>query len=292
MNPPKFVLAIAPLLLAATFAFGQDAEKLRAQDAYRYAAADTGTAIEIDWMVEEGYYLYRSKMSYESASDAIVLGNYVLPEGEDHEDEFFGVQQIYRDPFYVSIPYTVVGDLPDTVDIIIKSQGCSEAFGFCHPPQTWTETVRLIARNDDGSKIDLGQTFGTFGGANADFLPVDQAFEPLLTAIDGNTVEVALRVTDGYYLYKDKISARAVSDVAQAGIFDLPPGEMKTDQYFGEMEVYHGDVFGKLSIARATPEAMDLELELKYQGCADGGICYPPVTKLMSVTLPEATAVS
>ena len=265
---------------------------LRPEQAYRYAVADTGDAIEIDWVVEEGYYLYRNKMSYESGSDAIVFGAVEMPEGEEHEDEFFGKQQIYRDRFYVSIPYTVVGDMPESFDVIIKSQGCNEPVGLCYPPQVWTEPVKLLARNDDGGKIDLGTTFGSFGGANSDFLPVDEAFEPILTAIDGNNVEIAIRVTEGYYLYKDKISARAASDVAQAGMLDLPDGEMKTDQYFGEMEVYHNDVFGKLSIARATPEAMDLAIELKYQGCADGGICYPPVTRLIDVSLPQATAVS
>ena len=40
--------------------------------------------------------------------------------------------------------------------------------------------------------------------------------------IDGNNVEVAIRVTDGYYLYKDKIAAKVQSDVAQAGLLDLP----------------------------------------------------------------------
>ena len=140
-------------------------------------------------------------------------------------------------------------------------------------------------------KLTLGESFGSFGGANSDFLPIDEAFEPILTAIDGNNVEVAIRVTDGYYLYKDKFSATILSDVAQAGRLELPAGEIKNDQYFGEMEVYHGDVFGKLSVARATPAAMDVEIELKYQGCADGGICYPPATRVLSVSLPEATAV-
>jgi len=292
--PNRFIRApgIALLLTAAALAGAQEYRQLKAEDAYRYAAADTGSTLEFDWMVEPGYYLYRGKMSYESGSDAVVLGDYELPAGEPHEDEFFGVQEIYRDSFYVSIPYTIVGDAPETVDIIIRSQGCSEAFGFCHPPQAWTETVRLVARNDDAGKITLGETFGSLGGASGDFLPVDEAFEPILTAIDGNAVEVAFRVADGYYLYKDKISARAVSDVAQAGILDLPAGKLKTDQYFGEQEVYYGDVFGKLSIARATPEAMDLDIELQYQGCAEDGICYPPVTRILSVSLPAATAVS
>ena len=270
---------------------GQAQDVLRPEAAYRYAVADTGSTIEVDWVVEDGYYLYRNKMSYESGSPAIVFGNIEMPRGLQHEDEFFGVQQIYRDRFYISIPYTVSGDVPESVDLVIRSQGCAD-IGLCYPPQVWTETVALSARAGDSGKIDLGSTFGNFAASDADFLPVDEAFEPILTPLDGNAVEVAFRVADGYYLYKDKISARAVSDVAQAGILELPAGEMKTDQYFGEQEVYHGDVFGKLAIARATPEAMDLQLELRYQGCADGGICYPPVTKLLNVALPTASAVA
>jgi len=288
MSRIAFLLCL-PLL--AQLAIAQDEDPLHPEEAYRYAVADTGDALEIDWVVEDGYYLYRSKMSYQSGSESIVLGDYELPEGQHHEDEFFGVQPVYRNRFYVSIPYTVVGDAPETVDLIIKSQGCAD-IGLCYPPQTWTESIQLVARSDDGAtKLDLGTSFGTFGGVNSDFLPVDEAFQPILTAIDGNNIEVAIRVTDGYYLYKDKISASVLSDVAQAGILDLPDGEIKTDQYFGRMEVYHEDVFGKLSIARATPGAMDFDVELKYQGCADGGICYPPVTRVLSVSLPEATAV-
>jgi len=290
-KPLQIALTLLLLATAGLPAAGQDDDILRPEEAYRYAVADTGDAIEVDWVVEDGYYLYRNRMSYASSSNAIVLGTPDMPEGERHEDEFFGVQPIYRGRFFVTIPYTVEGPAPDAFELVIKSQGCAD-IGLCYPPQTWSEPVRLLARQDSAGKIDLGATFGSLGGANADFLPVDEAFEPLLTAIDGNTVEVALRVADGYYVYKDKIAARVLSDVAQAGNLDLPPGEMKTDQYFGEMEVYHGDVFGRLPIARATPQAIDLEIELKYQGCADGGICYPPVTRVLGVSLPEATAVS
>ena len=282
-------LIVSSTLLAYT-AFAQDNEILRPQEAYRYAVFDTGDAIEIDWLVEDGYYLYRNKMSYASGTETIALKAFDLPQGEHHEDEFFGVQQIYRDRFFVSIPYTELSASPETLDLVIKSQGCAD-IGICYPPQTWTETIQLATRNDSSEKLTLGESFGSFGGANSDFLPVDEAFEPILTAIDGNNVEVAIRVTDGYYLYKDKFSATILSDVAQAGRLELPAGEIKNDQFFGEMEVYHGDVFGKLSVARATPAAMDVEIELKYQGCADGGICYPPATRVLSVSLPEATAV-
>ena len=284
-----FISLLLALPLAAAMA--QDEDILRPEVAFRYAAADTGSAIEIDWALEEGYYLYRNKMSYASNTDAVVFGAIELPQGLHHEDEFFGVQQVYRERFYVSIPYTVVGAAPALMEVVIRSQGCAD-IGLCYPPQTWTESVQLIARNADAGKKQLDESFGTVGGANADFLPVDEVFEPIVTALNGNAVEVAIRIMPGYYLSKDKISATVNSNIAQAGRLELPAGEMKADQYYVEMEVYHDDVFGNLPIARATPEAMDLELEIKYQGGADGGIRYPPVTKTLTVSLPEATAVS
>jgi thiol:disulfide interchange protein DsbD len=143
------------------------------------------------------------------------------------------------------------------------------------------------AEAQSGPKIELGSAFG-----NSEFLPVDEAFQPRLTAIDGNTLEISIQVAPGYYLYKDKLAAETLSDRVQLGKLDLPPGEMKTDPYFGDMEVYHNDVFANLPLARATPESLDLELQVKYQGCADGGICYMPVTRTLTVSLPTATAVT
>jgi thiol:disulfide interchange protein DsbD len=292
LNSTLAALLLA-LLMQAGVSSAQDEDILRPEEAYRYAVADTGETIEIDWVVEEGYYLYRGKMSYASGSDSIVFGDIVLPEGLHHEDEFFGVQQIYRDRFFVSIPYSVVGEEPASMDLIIKSQGCAD-IGLCYPPQTWTEPVRLLAGEPDSGKFVLGEptTGGTLFGPNDEFLPVDQAFQPVLTVLDSNTVEVAIRVADGYYLYKDKISAVSGSDRIMLGRLELPPGEMKTDEYFGEQEVYFGDMFARLPLVRATPEAFSLDLELGYQGCADGGICYPPVTRTMSIELPQATASS
>jgi thiol:disulfide interchange protein DsbD len=66
---------------------------------------------------------------------------------------------------------------------------------------------------------------------------------------------------------------------------------MKNDEYFGDMEVYLDSFIAQLAIARATPEAMELEIELGYQGCAEGGLCYMPQTRFLTVKLPEATTV-
>jgi len=123
-------------------------------------------------------------------------------------------------------------------------------------------------------------------------VPVDEAFKPILIPVDGNTVEVTFQVTPGYYLYKDKISVVALSENVQLGKLDLPKGKSKFDEFFGESEVYFDDVFATLPLARATPEAMELKLEVNFQGCAEGGLCYPPTTRVVTTSLPAATTVT
>ena len=274
------VLAIGSIAAAA------EEDILRPEEAFAYAVVDTGSELEIDWALADGYYLYKKKLSFESGSDNVHLGDYELPQGRHHEDEFFGVQQVYRERFYVTIPYEVIGERPADMELVIKSQGCAD-LGICYPPQIWSSNVELAAFKEDTPKFVLGSP-----GGLGDFLPVDEAFRPVLTALDGNTVELAIQVTPGYYLYKDKISAVAQSDRAQVAMIELPAGEKKVDEYFGEMEVYHNDVFGTMILTRATPDSMDVMVEVGYQGCADGGICYPPVTRTFDVSLPAATAVS
>jgi thiol:disulfide interchange protein DsbD len=289
----KFCKLIGSLLLLTTLAtassaVAQDDEPLRPEEAYRYVVSDAGDAIEVDWAIEDGYYLYRNKLGFESNTAGVVLGEPEMPDGLPHEDEFFGKQQVYRDHFFVSVPYRIDGDRPDTMEFILKSQGCWDR-GLCYPPQKWTETLELQQPAKNKPKIDLG-TLAGLGGS--EFVPVDEAFKPILIPVDGNTVEVTFRITPGYYLYKDKISVSAVSDNVQLGKLALPKGKLKYDEFFGESEVYFEDVFAPLPLARATPEAMPLELEVNFQGCAEGGLCYPPTTRVVSTSLPAATVVT
>ena len=268
----------------------QDEQPRHPEEVYRYAVSDTGDAIEVDWAIEDGYYLYRNKLGFESATGGIVFGDARLPEGLPHEDEFFGKQQVYRGNFYVSIPYRVEGERPATLDLVIKSQGCWDG-GLCYPPQVWSEKVELRSATPP-AKLNLGEIGSSSGLGNSEFVPVDEAFRPVLIPVDGNTVEVSFEILEGYYLYRDKISVKALSDNVQLGRLDLPAGKIKVDEFFGESQVYYDNVFATLPLARATPQAMDLELEVSFQGCAEGGLCYPPTTRTVTTTLPEATTIT
>ncbi len=276
------------LLLAAPAAYAQDEEPLRPEDAYRYVVFDTGDALEVDWAIEDEYYLYRKELAFETTTEGVELGKARLPAGEAHEDEWFGKQQVFRENFYVRIPYRVDGERPATVDLVIKSRGCWDG-GLCYPPQEWTETVALKQ-----PAADLGTLGGTTAAqgigdlAMGDFPPPDEVFFPDLFVVDGNTVEVGIRILPGYYVYRDKTRVTSLSEDARVGQVEMPEGKLHTDEFFGEQVVYYDEMVSRATIQRATADAMTLEIELEYQGCADEGLCYMPQTVVLSAELPEA----
>lgn len=256
------------------------------QDIFHYAISDVGDAIEIDWDVEDGAYMYRDSFGFKTATPTIVFGEPELPEGKVHSDEFLGEQVIYRGHFFIRIPYTVVGEKPESLVLTMESRGCLDS-GFCYMPQTWIETVAL--QQSRKQKLKLGSLPGS---ALDEALPADEVFVANAFAIDGNTIGFGIRLLPDYYLYKSKIAVRSLSDRAKAGQLVLPDGKRKTDEWFGEQEVYFDEVFGEVAIARATAAAMELEIELSYQGCKVDGICYLPISKVFMVSLPAATAVT
>ncbi|MEQ8207263.1 MAG: protein-disulfide reductase DsbD family protein, partial [Woeseia sp.] len=206
-RPLHHLLILLVALATSASAWSQQKDLIPPTEAYQYVVVDTGEALEIDWAIEDGYYLYKNKLSFESGTDGVRLADYTLPEGLHHEDEFFGVQQVYRDRFFVTIPYDADSPRPDSATLVIRSQGCAD-IGICFPPQTWNANVELIsaAASEANNAFALSSPFGNASGLG-DFLPVDEAFHPYLLVIDGNTVELSWQVAPGYYLYKDKISA-------------------------------------------------------------------------------------
>ncbi|MCK5326440.1 MAG: hypothetical protein KAJ57_10535, partial [Woeseiaceae bacterium] len=277
-------LLLTVTLFTAAASFAADDQPPPPQDVFRYVVFDAGDALEIDWAVEDGFYMYQSAFGFESGDTAIVLGEPELPEGKVYTDDFLGEQVIHRGNFFVRIPYTVEGDKPTSIPLVINSRGCTDG-GFCYMPQTWIETVNLKPAAVADSGLDLSNPTGKI---DSEFPPPDEVFFPDLFAVDGNTVEVGIRIKPGFYVYKHRITAKSLSPNAQAGQLDLPKGKSKYDEFFGESQVYYDEVIGRLAIARATPDAMELKLEVGYQGCADGGLCYLPQTKVLTVSLPEA----
>src|SRR5271165_5521454 len=116
-----------------------------------------------------------------------------------------------------------------------------------------------------------------------DFLPPDVAFR-VAARLEGSELRVRWVIADGYYLYRQKIQVAAESpDLVVLGTA-LPRGVLKTDPYLGTQEVYKEQVEGTVTYKRFDYGAHPLQIKVTYQGCAEAGLCYPPITKVLFPT--------
>ena len=122
-----------------------------------------------------------------------------------------------------------------------------------------------------------------------DLLPVDQAFVQDARAPSRDRIEVHWKITDGYYLYRHRTDVVVDGAGFQAGKPQLPKGKAYRDEFFGDVETYRGSL-GAVLTGTATAGTDTVNLKVKYQGCADAGICYPPQTRTLAVKLPAAAA--
>src|SRR5919109_1834356 len=147
------------------------------------------------------------------------------------------------------------------------------------------------AQAGPGPKGSVNALLDSLKRGGDQFLQPDQAFR--FDALPGGADRVRLNweIADGYYLYRARIKVTTSSAQAQLGTPQMPGGQFKTDEYFGKQEVYHHELTATVPVARAGGDAFELPLQVTYQGCAEAGLCYPPITKSVTVSLP-ATGLS
>lgn len=109
------------------------------------------------------------------------------------------------------------------------------------------------------------------------FLPVDQAFQ-LNASWEDNALSVRWYVRPGYYLYRHRLGFKAQD--ATLGEPVLPEGEAKEDPYFGHVVIYRDELLVSIPVVKAGDT---ITLEVRYQGCADAGYCYPPQKRTVNV---------
>jgi thiol:disulfide interchange protein DsbD len=288
-----------PLTLAALWALAACAaadaqDVLRPEKAYPYTVEAQPDRLLLDFDAVDGYYLYRDRFGFQSLTDGIELGEPVFPQGETHEDEFFGEQEIYRGAFEISIPYSRRPSSPEGLSLQVRLQGCAD-IGLCYPPQTWTRDVALPETDADAFSATAAP--GAAGSAGSPFLqtdateplPVDEAFV-MNARFDGpNELTVGWQIQPGYYLYRDKLGVAADGDI-ELGKPTMPAGEPFSDENFGDVRVFRDYVELEVPFARASAGEMPVTVRAAFQGCKDDSVCYPPAEQTMPLTLPPSAS--
>ena len=111
-----------------------------------------------------------------------------------------------------------------------------------------------------------------------EFLPVGDAFQFSLETGGNGNYSLLFQIEEGYYLYKDQFDAWTFRDGARERVeLLLPEGLKKTDEYFGEVNVFYTSL--KVALKNLPFGSDPSKATVRYQGCADRGLCYPPVEK-------------
>jgi len=112
---------------------------LEPEKAFRFSARATEGAVEVQFAIADGYYMYRERFRFDAQGD-VRFGKPEFPPGIAHKDEFFGEMQIYRKAVRIRIPAQGEGRF----DLKVVSQGCADV-GVCYVPMESRASLRLAA---------------------------------------------------------------------------------------------------------------------------------------------------
>ncbi len=108
-----------------------------------------------------------------------------------------------------------------------------------------------------------------------EYLAPEAAFRFSAVMVDAGTLQITYAIADGYYMYRDRFHFKA--DGVTLGQPDFPHGKVKYDENFQkEVETYRNSVSIRIPVEAGT-SAGAFKLTSTAQGCADKGLCYPPM---------------
>jgi thiol:disulfide interchange protein DsbD len=126
------------------------------------------------------------------------------------------------------------------------------------------------------SSVVMAQTSTPLADLFADepaFMQVDDAFQ-FDFAQKGDQLTLIWKIADGYYLYKKQF--KTVVKQAELGMPVFPVAEQVEDEFFGLSDVFRGQLDITYPVVSSVQDGI---VKIRYQGCADAGLCYPPTTK-------------
>lgn len=128
--------------------------------------------------------------------------------------------------------------------------------------------------------------------AAPDFLPPEKAFRVEATWLENsNEIEIEFKPAKGYYIYQESLKFQTGSQAGMLSVIkpSLPIGIEKFDETFQKkMQIYKQPFMVLFAVKPQAGSPMHVEVTL--QGCAEAGICYPPMTLPFLLTGPGVKA--
>jgi thiol:disulfide interchange protein DsbD len=307
---------ISRLVLAGLFALPATGTAIEPEDILDYGDvfiisghAPDRSSIEVNWDIAHGYYLYNNDfLEFSSGTPGVVIGEPIIPRGKIEFDSLLGHDvEKYEGELRVDIPIRSIEPDIHAMQLRVRSQGCLDKV-LCYPPTTQVVLIGFTQAPDAPAPVEAAQA------QPQDSPPLQETSKPLSDALTGlvddplarvvsanskpaalqpeeafvyeaiglsaETALVRFSVEPGYYLYRDKFEFRVLSPEGFAvREVTLPEGVTKDDPEFGLVPVYYDQVEIPVRFDRPAGPAQAVSLEADFQGCRDGDICYPPMTR-------------
>lgn len=148
--------------------------------------------VSLTWQLKDGYYLYRKQIQVNPANANMTPLQ--LPNGEWHNDEFYGKSEIYRQRLTVPVELTQASP---GATLTVTYQGCADA-GFCYPPETKIVPLNAVVaqaspplpsgeragvRDDTGTDLPFSALWALLIGIGIAFTPCVLPMYPLISGI-------------------------------------------------------------------------------------------------------------
>lgn len=147
------------------------------------------------------------------------------------------------------------------------------------PPLWWRAFFSLLA----AVWLWVGAMLPAALAQQGDFLPPDEAFVFTAKQQDAKTVLLQFKAHPGYYMYQERFHFEPQTPGVELGKPEFPPAHVIFDKNLGhDVAHYRGVVTIPLPVVKAPA---NFKLLVTYQGCADAGLCYPPIDKIATVSL-------
>ncbi|ALR75099.1 protein-disulfide reductase DsbD [[Enterobacter] lignolyticus] len=150
-----------------------------ADRAFAFDFKQNDHSINLNWQIQDGYYLYRKQIKITPAQ--ATLSALQLPDGQTHEDEFFGKSEVYRKQLTLPLNIEQAGK---GATLTVTYQGCAEA-GLCYPPETKVVPLSEVSALATPATPSASATGATSGESDTDKQPDKLPFSALWALIVG-----------------------------------------------------------------------------------------------------------
>jgi thioredoxin:protein disulfide reductase len=146
-----------------------------------------------------------------------------------------------------------------------------------------------LSANAGGLENKLGELFSLKSTPDEnEILDPDVAFRVIADIESNNQFVLNWEIEPGYYLYKNKFSVGTDNPNLTLGSYEFPKGKSKQDPAFGLVEVYYGQNSVSIPIQITDAILKEFNINVAYQGCKEDSVCYPPIKKTLTVSVPAS----